>query len=136
MRLMQLGATKLVEHYRDRPQFKDFDAELVFGHAASDGMTRYIARETGVDLDRVRLCHGTFANTVSASIPLAMSHALRDGSLREGRRVLLMLASAGSPPAWRRSPTAARPPGSGRDRVTRGGSARRGRPSSATSSAS
>jgi 3-oxoacyl-[acyl-carrier-protein] synthase III len=95
MRLMQLGATKLVEHYRDRPQFKDFDAELVFGHAASDGMTRYIARETGVDLDRVRLCHGTFANTVSASIPLAMSHALRDGSLREGRRVLLMLASAG-----------------------------------------
>jgi 3-oxoacyl-[acyl-carrier-protein] synthase-3 len=58
-------------------------------------MTRYIARETGVELDRVRLCHGRFANTVSASIPLAMSHALRDGGLRDGRRVLLMLASAG-----------------------------------------
>jgi 3-oxoacyl-[acyl-carrier-protein] synthase III len=95
MRLMQVGATKLVEHYRDRPEFKDFDAEVVFGHSASDGMTRYIARETAVDLDRVRLCHGLFANTVSASIPLAMSHALRDGGLRDGTRVLLMMASAG-----------------------------------------
>lgn len=95
MRLMQTGAAQLVDHYRDRPQFKDFDADIVFGHAASDGMTRHIARETGVDLQRVRLCHGLFANTVSASVPLAMSHALRDGGLRHGSRVLLMVASAG-----------------------------------------
>lgn len=95
LRLMQVGADQLVDHYRARPEYKEFDAELVFGHAASDGMTRYIAKEVGVDLDRVRLCHHLFANTVSASIPLAMSHAARTGALRDGQRVLLMMASAG-----------------------------------------
>jgi len=95
MRLMQFGSAKLIEHYRDLSQYKDFGAEVIFGHGASDGMSRYIARETNIDPDRVQLCHRLFANTVSASIPLAMSNALRSGQLRDGQRVLLMMASAG-----------------------------------------
>lgn len=95
MRLMEFGAERLIDHYRSRPDFKDTDPQIVFGHAASDGMSRYIAGEIGEDLSRVRLHHKDFANCVSASVPLAMSHALADGSLTDGRRVLLMMASAG-----------------------------------------
>lgn len=95
LRLMEAGATQLIEHYRDRPEFKDTDPQIIFGHGASDGMTRYIADELGTDLDLVQLGHGRWANTVSASIPLAMSHAWREGTLRPGMRVLLMMASAG-----------------------------------------
>lgn len=95
MRLMETGADQLIDHYRCRPDFKDTEPDLIFGHAASDGMTRYIAAEIGVDLARVRLHHKDFANCVSASIPLAMSHALDEGVLRDGVRVLLMMASAG-----------------------------------------
>jgi 3-oxoacyl-[acyl-carrier-protein] synthase III len=95
MRLMQFGAAKLVEHYRELPQYKDFDAELIFGHGASDGMSRYISEEVGVDAERVQLAHHLFANTVSASIPLAMSNAIRSGVLQDGQRLLLMMASAG-----------------------------------------
>ncbi|HEY6798697.1 MAG TPA: 3-oxoacyl-[acyl-carrier-protein] synthase III C-terminal domain-containing protein [Kineosporiaceae bacterium] len=95
LRLMQYGADRLIDHYRSRPEFKDSDPQIVFGHAASDGMTRYIAQEVGADLSRIRMHHKDFANCVSASIPLAMSHALAQGALTEGMRVLLMMASAG-----------------------------------------
>lgn len=95
MRLMEFGAERLIDHYRSRPEFKEADPQIVFGHAASDGMSRYIAREIGEDLSRVRLHHKDFANCVSASIPLAMSHALAEGALAEGMRVSLLMASAG-----------------------------------------
>jgi 3-oxoacyl-[acyl-carrier-protein] synthase III len=95
MPLMRSGAAKLIQHYRDFPEYKYFDADLVFGHGASDGMSRYIAREVGMDLGKVQLCHRLFANTVSASIPLALSHATKNGLLENGHKVLLMMASAG-----------------------------------------
>jgi 3-oxoacyl-[acyl-carrier-protein] synthase III len=95
LRLMEFGTQQLIEHYRARPDFKDTDPQIVFGHAASDGMTRHIASEIGEDLSRVRLHHKDFANCVSASIPLAMSQALDEGVLKDGQRVLLMMASAG-----------------------------------------
>lgn len=95
LRLMEFGAEALIEHYRSRPDFKDSDPQLVFGHAASDGMSRHVAAEIGMDLSLVRLHHKDFANCVSASVPLAMSHALADGTLTDGMRVLLMMASAG-----------------------------------------
>jgi 3-oxoacyl-[acyl-carrier-protein] synthase III len=95
MRLMEFGATKMIEHYRDNPQFKDFDADLIFGHGASDGMSRYVLNEIGADLQKAQLYHRYFANTVSASVPLAMSHAKANGILTDGDRLLLMVASAG-----------------------------------------
>jgi 3-oxoacyl-[acyl-carrier-protein] synthase III len=95
MRLMEFGASKLIEHYRSSPQFKEFDAELVFGHAASDGMSRYVARELGMDEGKIQLFHHRFANTVSSSLPLALSTATDEGTLVPGARLLLMVASAG-----------------------------------------
>jgi 3-oxoacyl-[acyl-carrier-protein] synthase III len=95
LRLMEFGANRLIDHYRSRPDFKGTDPQIVFGHAASDGMSRYIAQEIGADLSLVRLHHRDFANCVSASIPLAISHALAEGALTDGMRVLLLMASAG-----------------------------------------
>jgi 3-oxoacyl-[acyl-carrier-protein] synthase III len=93
--LMDFGATKLIEHYRSCPQFKEFDADLIFGHSASDGMARYVADEVGAELGKVQFLHRLFANTISASLPLGLSHAAKTGTLTEGDRLLLMVASAG-----------------------------------------
>jgi 3-oxoacyl-[acyl-carrier-protein] synthase III len=95
LRLMEFGSTKLIEHYRSCPQFDDFGPDLIFGHSASDGMARYIADQVGADLSRVQLYHRLFANTISASLPLALSHATKNGTLTGGAKVLLMVASAG-----------------------------------------
>jgi 3-oxoacyl-[acyl-carrier-protein] synthase III len=95
MRLMEFGARKMIEHYRDRPHFAEFKPDLVFGHSASDGMSEYVLDACGIDRDKFSFGHTRHANTVSASVPLAMSEATKAGTLRDGDRVLLMVASAG-----------------------------------------
>lgn len=95
LRLMEFGTRKLIEHYRDRPQFDGFDADLVLSHSASDGMSRYVLDACGIDPSRFRFGHHRWANTISASIPLSMSVAARSGDLTDGDRVLLLTASAG-----------------------------------------
>jgi 3-oxoacyl-[acyl-carrier-protein] synthase III len=95
LRLMEFGSTKLIEHYRSCPRFGEFAPDLIFGHSASDGMARYVADQVGADPDKVQLYHRMFANTVSASLPLAMSHAAKNGTLAGGNKLLLMVASAG-----------------------------------------
>ncbi len=93
--LMDFGLAKLLEHYQDRPDFQAFDPDIVFFHAASDGMSRAGMRESGLDIDKGYYAHSRFGNTVSASIPMAMSEARREGRLSEGMKVLVSIASAG-----------------------------------------
>lgn len=95
LRLIGFAAQKLVEHYRDRGQFAAFDPDVVFGHAASDGANRHVVEQCGIDPERFQFSHYRYANTVSASVPLAMSEAWRTGVLASGDRVLLLLASSG-----------------------------------------
>ncbi|HKS46935.1 MAG TPA: 3-oxoacyl-[acyl-carrier-protein] synthase III C-terminal domain-containing protein [Amycolatopsis sp.] len=95
LRLMEFGTRKLVEHYRTRPQFKEFGPDIVFGHAASDGMSEYVTKACGIDRTKFQFGHARHANTVSASVPLAMSEALKAGMLKDGDRVLVLVASAG-----------------------------------------
>jgi len=93
--LMEFGTRKLIEHYRDLPQFEEFKADLVFGHSASDGASRHVTQACGIDPDKYRFDHQHHANTASASLPVSMSEAVKSGALTEGDRVLLMAASAG-----------------------------------------
>jgi 3-oxoacyl-[acyl-carrier-protein] synthase III len=93
--LMEFGLARLVEQYRETPAFSQFDPDIVFFHAASDGMARAGMRECGLAEVKGYYTHGRFANTVSATIPLAMSEALGDGSLSPGDDVLFSVASAG-----------------------------------------
>lgn len=93
--LMEFGTRKLIEHYRQEPRFEEFKADLVFGHSASDGASRHVAAECGIDAAKYRFHHARHANTASAAVPVSMSEAVRDGDLAEGDRVLLVVASAG-----------------------------------------
>jgi len=81
LRLMDFGAEKLIEHYRSSAEFNSFEPDLVFGHSASDGMAAHIVKSCG--------------NTISASVPLAMSHSIKAGRLKPSQRVLILFASAG-----------------------------------------
>lgn len=93
--IMEFGLDKLIEQYQKESEFHEFDPDIVFFHAASDGMARQGMRRCSLDEDIGYYTHGRFANTVSATIPLAMAAATEDGSLRNGAKVLLAVASAG-----------------------------------------
>lgn len=95
LRLMEFGTRKLIEHYGECPRFGEFDADVIFGHSASDGMSAYVLDGCGLEQKKFQFNHQRFANTVSASIPLGMSDALKNGVLNDGDRVLLLTASAG-----------------------------------------
>jgi 3-oxoacyl-[acyl-carrier-protein] synthase III len=93
--IMEFGLAKIVEQYAEDPAFHGFEPDIVFFHAASDSMARDGMVRCGIDPDKGYFTHGRFANTVSASIPLAMSAAVEEGRLADGMNVILALASAG-----------------------------------------
>ena len=92
---MEFGLSRIVEQYRESEAFRDFEPEIVFFHAASDGLSRQGMLQCGLDTEKGFYTHERFANTVSATVPLAMSTALTEGRLKDGARVLLFVASAG-----------------------------------------
>jgi 3-oxoacyl-[acyl-carrier-protein] synthase III len=96
--LFRSAFTKLIEHHRHDPVLKNFKPDMTFGHAASDRMTERVATQLG--LGAVYLTHARFGNTVSASIPLGMAEAIREGGLIPGMNVLLGCGSAGTTTGW------------------------------------
>lgn len=94
-RLMEFACDRLVAQYLDQPRFAEFRPDIVFGHAASDGMSRTMLERCGIDSALFRFEHANSANTVSATVPIALARAVRQGELRPGDRVLLMVASSG-----------------------------------------
>jgi len=93
--IMEFGLGKLVEQYHKDPAFHRFEPDIVFFHAASDGMARDGMRQCGLDESLGYYSHRTFANTVSATIPVAMAAAAEQGRLSHGMRVIVAVASAG-----------------------------------------
>lgn len=93
--IMEFGMDKLIEQYHKDPAFHDYDPDIVFFHAASDGMARDGMRQCGLDESIGYYSHHQFANTVSATIPLAMAAAAEQGRLLPGMRVIVAMASAG-----------------------------------------
>jgi 3-oxoacyl-[acyl-carrier-protein] synthase III len=94
MPLLYFGATKLIVQYRELDRFH-CDTARIFGHAASDGMSRHVLQQCDIDPQRFAFMHQRFGNTVSASVPLAMAVAREEGGLSHGDEVLLLVASAG-----------------------------------------
>jgi 3-oxoacyl-[acyl-carrier-protein] synthase III len=97
-RLFRTVAARLAEHYRSDDIVSRFEEDITFSHAASDSLTERIARNVGVG--PVYLTHARFGNTVSASVPLGMAVALREGVLSAGMNVLIGCGSAGVTTAW------------------------------------
>lgn len=100
--LLELGSEASIRHYREDPALGAPAPDIIFSHAASDAISWRIAGEVGLDRDRCYFVHGRFANTVSASVPLSMSTAYKEGRLVDGSRVLIGVGSAGMTTSWTR----------------------------------
>ncbi|WP_195179344.1 3-oxoacyl-ACP synthase III family protein [Mesorhizobium sp. INR15] len=101
--LFEFGISKLIDHYNTEARIKAFTPEIVFGHAASDAASTRIAKGCNAENDHIYyFAHARFGNTVSASVPLAMAHAEKEGRLKDGAKVMIAMASAGLSTGWTR----------------------------------
>jgi 3-oxoacyl-[acyl-carrier-protein] synthase III len=100
-RLFRVVFKKLVDHFRGNENINTFKPDVTFGHSASNSMSQRVAQVLRLE-DSIYLTHPLFGNTVSASIPIGMSHAIRTGRLEKGMKVLLGCGSAGVATAWSR----------------------------------
>ena len=79
----------------DRAGLTVADVDLFVAHQANARIVEAAAGELGLEPARVVLDVGRVANTSSASIPLALAQAERDGRLRRGDTVALTAFGAG-----------------------------------------
>lgn len=98
-RLLRSAFIKLLDHYRSDEVLKGFAPDISFSHAASDSMTRKIAERLNIG-GVIYMTHARYGNTVSASIPLGMGLAIREGQLRPDMNVLVGCGSAGTTTSW------------------------------------
>lgn len=77
---------------------KKTDVEWLVPHQANIRIIQAMAKKLELPLDRVAITLDTQGNTSSASIPLALDHAIRDGRIKRGQ--LLMLEGFGGGLAW------------------------------------
>jgi 3-oxoacyl-[acyl-carrier-protein] synthase-3 len=71
------------------------DVELFVFHQANGRILTAVSERLGVERERVFDCIARFGNTSAASIPIALSEAVRAGALRPGARVVLGAVGAG-----------------------------------------
>ncbi len=65
------------------------DIDLVVPHQANLRIIEAACQRLGVPLDKAVVVIDRYGNTSSASIPLALGHAVESGRLRDGHRLLL-----------------------------------------------
>ena len=93
--LLSATARRLIEVFTLDPRLREGAYDVGFGHEASVKVNRIIAGKLGLTYDRYVSTHADFGNTVSATVPLGMSVALRDGRLERGNRALVMVGASG-----------------------------------------
>jgi 3-oxoacyl-[acyl-carrier-protein] synthase-3 len=71
------------------------DIDLFVYHQANARITRALGERLGLGPERVVDCIETLGNSSAATLPLALSTAVRDGRLRPGSRILLSAFGAG-----------------------------------------
>jgi 3-oxoacyl-(acyl-carrier-protein) synthase III len=71
------------------------DVDLIVGHQVSLAMTRKLTELFDEDLDFAVNTYPTLGNNASASIPIALHAALRQGRLEPGTKLLLVACAAG-----------------------------------------
>ena len=90
------SATRQLERqYWSDDRFCGVDHDIVFGHSASVPVSRSVREKLKLDGALHYELFPHYGNTVSAALPLAMSLAHREGRLRRGHRVLLIMGGAG-----------------------------------------
>ncbi len=92
--------SRLCKHYREDAVLNTFKHEIIFSHAASDAMSEKVIKTCKLGNEKGYNTHKRFGNTVSASVPLAMACALKEGKLKNNTNVLIGFGSAGVSTAW------------------------------------
>jgi len=93
-RLLDNCARKIISTYEANPRLRGQRPTICFGHSAGEKVAQLIGRRLGLS-DVFFGTHRAYGNTVSASIPLAMSLAQEQGRLKRGDDVLVIVGSAG-----------------------------------------
>jgi len=101
-KLFRFVFSRLCRHYREDATLNQFSHEIIFSHAASDAMSDKVIQSCKLGETKGYNTHKRFGNTVSASVPLAMALAMKDGKLKDGTNVLTGFGSAGVSTAWSR----------------------------------
>ncbi len=99
-KLFRFVFSRLCKHYREDATLNQFRHEIIFSHAASDAMSDKVIQSCKLGETKGYNTHERFGNTVSASVPLAMALAMKDGKLKDGTNVLTGFGSAGVSTAW------------------------------------
>ncbi|UCC44607.1 MAG: hypothetical protein JSU65_01370 [Candidatus Zixiibacteriota bacterium] len=94
-RLVRFTLKKLIAHYRNDPVLNRDHYDIVFGHAASEASNTYWMKCARINEQRLFRTHEGYGNTVSASIPLAISLSTKENQLARGMKVLTVVGSAG-----------------------------------------
>jgi 3-oxoacyl-[acyl-carrier-protein] synthase-3 len=74
------------------------DVDLLVPHQANLRIIQAVCQRLGIEEERAAVVIDRYGNTSSASIPLALDHALRSGRIRPGAR--LLLAGFGGGMTW------------------------------------
>ena len=86
---------ELEQHYWNENLICGQDHQIIFGHSVGLPTTRRVLKKLRLDPEKFYEVFPQYGNTVSASLPLAMSLALEEDRLRRGQRTLLIVGSAG-----------------------------------------
>jgi 3-oxoacyl-[acyl-carrier-protein] synthase III len=83
------------QHALDRAGITSDQVDLLVPHQANIRIIEATAEHAGIGMERVYVNVDRFGNTSSASIPIALDEARRDGRLKAGMTVLLVTFGAG-----------------------------------------
>lgn len=86
---------ELVEEIKTKHQLGEHDIDWLVPHQANIRIIKATADKLGVPLEKVILTVGEHSNTSSASIPLALDVAVRDGRIKRGQTLLCEAFGAG-----------------------------------------
>jgi 3-oxoacyl-[acyl-carrier-protein] synthase III len=93
--LIRFTMKKLITHYRKDHELNQRTYDIVYGHSASETSCTYWMKHARMSDKKLFRTHEKYGNTVSASIPLAISLSLEQDVLKRGMNALAVVGSAG-----------------------------------------
>jgi 3-oxoacyl-[acyl-carrier-protein] synthase-3 len=88
-------AEPCVQNILNRSGCKIEDITLIIPHQASLHGVKGFMKKAGVSLSKVYLNLNRYGNTASASIPIALSEAVKEGKIKRGDKIMLIGTGAG-----------------------------------------
>ena len=79
----------LVKQVLEKNNLQQEEVDLFVLHQANKHMLTFIREAIGIPEEKFYMCLANFGNTVSSTIPIALYHALQDGSLKSNQNILL-----------------------------------------------